>query len=313
MSPAEGNFDCKGSLRAGRRRREGSGTVDQGQTFGVEIGFAARPQQNNRRHASGSIENKPNRSDPFGALKCALGIMLHTLQHSADNEAVAHRFTAAFGWQRDGGGTKNDPGPNRKATPASLRPPSGFQRRAAPFPFGRLHARFLGPHCLCETPPLPMRGSRRLAAQRALPRDQPWMLVRGLGLPVNSRLLLQGGTRVPRLRGRFFARARHDLPFLWRRRFAPGSLTRPGFRAPVWGNWSADRGAQWRAEGLHARAARRPLSRRRDGGKNGAGWLHAVRACPKTCRRPLRRVFGLEQDPKKLQTFWIRSCEKTNR
>ena len=155
MSPAEGNFDRKGSLRAGRRRREGSGAVDQGQTFGIEIGFAARPQQNNRRHASGSIENKPNRSDPFGALKCTLGIMLHTLQHSADNEAVAHRFTAAFGWQRDGGGTKNDPGPNRKATPASLRPPSGFQRRAAPFPLGRLHARFLGPHCLCETAAAP--------------------------------------------------------------------------------------------------------------------------------------------------------------
>jgi hypothetical protein len=74
MSHAEGNFDRKGSLRAGRRR-EGSGAVDQGQTFGVEIGFAA--QQNNRRHASGSVENKPNRSDPFGALKCALGIMLH--------------------------------------------------------------------------------------------------------------------------------------------------------------------------------------------------------------------------------------------
>lgn len=73
MSPAEGNFDRKGSLRGGRRRREGSGAVDQGQTFGIEIGFAARPQQNNRRHASGSIENKPNRSDPFDALKCALG------------------------------------------------------------------------------------------------------------------------------------------------------------------------------------------------------------------------------------------------
>lgn len=62
MSPAEGNFDRKGSLRGGRRRREGSGAVDQGQTFGIEIGFA-----------SGSIENKPNRSDPFDALKCALG------------------------------------------------------------------------------------------------------------------------------------------------------------------------------------------------------------------------------------------------
>jgi hypothetical protein len=105
-SHAEGNFDRKGMLRAGWRRRERSGTANQGHAFGVEIGFAARPQQGIRRDSSGFIESKCDNRNPLGvSLARGFGIMFDPVQHPADNESVAQRFAAVRGGQRhrDGG------------------------------------------------------------------------------------------------------------------------------------------------------------------------------------------------------------------
>jgi|GEM_PF-2762894 len=106
-SHAEGNFDRKGILRAGRRRRERSGTIDHGHAFGVEIGFAARPQQGNRRDPARFIENKPDNRNPLGpALARGLWILFHPSQHPADGEAMSYSFVAGCGRQRHRDGAK---------------------------------------------------------------------------------------------------------------------------------------------------------------------------------------------------------------
>ncbi len=118
-SHAEGNFDRKGMLRAGRRRRERSGTANQGHAFGVEIGFAARPQQGIRRDSSGFIESKCDNRNPLGvSLARGFGIMFDPVQDPADNESVAQRFAAVRGRQRHRDGAK------------TIRPRIEGQRRA---------------------------------------------------------------------------------------------------------------------------------------------------------------------------------------